>query len=193
MKKISLFLMVVFVVSLFATDVSNFDIKGIKLGMSKNEVLKLMPKGTKFRKWDCIDDSDKCAYPYNYNAFYKNNTESFDIYLTQDIFVYYVLRQVKLRQYANAEKIIQKLTQRYGKPDAVWNHGSIKKLCWGGCYKGKYQFEPKKGRKIFAVLINMKDRRIEFVLQDNELENSMQQYIESVKEKLSNNDSNIDF
>ena len=142
MKKIILFSMVIFFTSLFATDVSNFDIKGIKLGMSKDEVLKLMPHGTKI-DYFCIDDkiNNKCKYPYEYllnpGWLLSSNGKTCFIDLDHNSKIYKIDKTIKLSRFSKLEKVVKNVIKHYGKPDLIRKFQKAQVLCYGGCLLSK--------------------------------------------------------
>ena len=143
MKKIILGLMILLSTSLFATDVSDFDIKGIKLGMNKDEVLKLMPRGTEFYVSD--DVAYNPNYPYIYSAYFdwkKNNGKfSFNVSFNHKLLVYKINRNIRLDQNADIKKVAKQVVNHYSKPDFIWKvNKHLWKLCWGKCKKGEYHF-----------------------------------------------------
>ena len=191
MKKIVLFLMIVFSVSLFATDVSNFDSKGIKLGMSKNEVLKLMPKGTKFREDDCLDS--KCEYPTAYFAYFEDVKSRLNVYFTHTLQSYKIERYIKLDNRANIGKIALSIKNRYGKPDYTWKvNNNLWKFCWGECKRGEYHFLTKKNGKTLYIEIDTNVHFLTVELEDEKLYRMNYNYREKIEKELEEKASQVD-
>ena len=168
--------MIVLSVSLFATDVSNFDIKGIKLGMSKNEVLKLMPKGTIFRTFSNIANNPN--YPYEYDAYFdwkkSHDQFYFGVDFDHQLNAYEIIRNVKLNENANMKKVSQQVINRYGNPDFTWksdvNQREHWEFCWGKCIRNKYGFYANENEKVLIIEIT-KDYRNEHYLLETRLYN----------------------
>jgi len=199
-KKVIFIFILIYSVSLFATDVSNFDIKGIKLGMSKDEVLKKMPNSAKFIVDDYIAENPN--YPYKYQIFYKTNTQYFGVEFDYKLNAYKIERNMQISNNASMHKVVEQITNHYGQPDYTWkiNEHDYKewKLCWGNCHRGKYHFLPKDNSKILYVTIwkktNLTGLSIE--LEDAKLLKETYQYKEHMfkkaKEELVEKDSKID-
>ncbi len=196
MKKIILFLMIVFSVSLFATDVSNFDIKGIKLGMSKDEVLKLMPKGTKFYVSDVVAyDSN---YPYEYSAYFdwkkSNGRFSFVVTFDHQLLAYEINRNIRLKKNADIHRVTQQVINHYGKPDFVWKvNKHLYRLCWGKCKKGQYGFNTQKNGKTFNVEVDTYPNHLLYmILFDDKIDNVNREYKNHTKEEVVEKASKVD-
>ena len=124
--------------NLNAKDVSEFDIKGIKLGMNKNEVSKRMPCSS-YKK---IYNRFKNGKVYNSSFLCGNSGSQTDAYFLVDFdhnnYVFGVHKQIVFESRPNFSKIKTKLIKRYG------NFTSIEKryidgdygryiYCWGDC------------------------------------------------------------
>ncbi|WP_457743953.1 hypothetical protein [Sulfurimonas sp.] len=206
MKKIILGLMILLSTSLFATDVSNFDIKGIKLGMSKDEVLKLMPHGIKFGS-NCVDD--KCKYPYEYYANYhwdqSNGKIYFNIDFDHNIKAYDIVRTIKLTRHAKIEKVAKNIINHYGKPDLIRKFRQIQVLCYGQCSVSKeadiaYSVSAKNNAKAFVVVIDMRKnirendvKILSMKLYDDKAKILNYKYRQKIEKKLEDIESKVDF
>jgi hypothetical protein len=201
-KKIAFFLIVSVATSLFATDVSNFDIKGIKLGMSKEATLKRLPHGTIFRVFSDIAGNPN--YPYEYDANYIKKGEehkdflAFGVTFGHTLQAYEIHRNIGLDYNANINKIMQQVILRYGKPDFFWKRSdSDVALCWGNCYKGKYHYQATENGKILYIQINTDDNPLlQVELEDDKLYNENVKYEEKLhkkaKDELENKASKVD-
>lgn len=129
---------------LSALDVSNFDIKGIKLGMNKSEVLKKMP---------C---SSPEIFPTNeigslicstmIRCYKKKNDNFFAVELDHNGKVYSVNKRISFEVKPNLKKIEKKLISKYGQSNirakktpsySNNNKGYYKEYCWGDKCKKK--------------------------------------------------------
>jgi len=146
-NKISNFLTVFLVCSLsYASDVSKFDVKDVKLGMSKNEVLKKMP---------CNNPKEEIERT-NSGKIYKNmiicgsnrsrSYSAFNVIFDHKDHVFYISKFIPFNIKPNLAKIETRLISKYGEPDARTelvpgyknpNKYVIKTFCWGSC-KIKY-------------------------------------------------------
>jgi len=127
----SVFFLIIFSLSLFAVDVSNFDIKGIKLGMSKSEVLKKMPcnnpdiLNVKLNK-KIIETDITC----------KNT--NFQVELDHYGYVYYVFKGFFFETEPKFSKLKSKILSKYNQPNKVAEDkliteggGKAIEFCWG--------------------------------------------------------------
>jgi hypothetical protein len=126
---------------LYAVDVSKFDIKGIKLGMSKSEVLKKMP---------CVSPDIYTEKTENniltetlIRCFKKKNDNFFGVTLDHHNKVYSVNKRISFEVKPDFSKIKKKLFYKYKKPNLTTKkiqgydnnlfRGYVKYFCWGGC------------------------------------------------------------
>jgi len=125
-KKVIFIFMLIYSSFLFATDVSNFDIKGIKLGMSKNEALKRIPCMYQKTYNDEISEQGKCI----------NKDE---IYYLQfiDNYVSNISRTKKIPIQPNDKILYKKIYRKYGIPDKKsrykFKNEYMDCLCYGQC------------------------------------------------------------
>jgi len=135
-------LICIFSSSLYAVDVSSFDIKGIKLGMSKNEVLKRMPCDNP--KIDFTKTSNNTISSGMLNCYNGH----FIVVYDHNNYVYQISKKITFNTEPNLNKIKNKLIKRYGKPNkSTKKHtmsknsarGKIIAFCWGSYCKVKYE------------------------------------------------------
>jgi hypothetical protein len=151
LNKILIFVLIgIFSSSLYAVDISKFDIKGIKLGMSKSEVLKKMPcsnpeiHAEKLRNGKIVEIYIRC----------KEN--SFLVVLDHKNYVYLVSMLINFKTEPNFQKIKNKVFNKYGKPTRQANQKVISRgkgerivYCWGKhCQVSKQNNGVWKGTKI---------------------------------------------
>jgi len=135
MKRVLLGMLVFYGISLYATDVSEFDIKGIKLGMSKEEVLKMLQ--CKKPMIDTYYFDPSIELKSNMIKCEENNEGFMILFDNFDE----VLR-ISLERKFNAEpdwNIIEKrLFKKYGETEAIRDsrdkYRHLKSYCWGTCY-----------------------------------------------------------
>ena len=189
----------IFSSSLYAVDVSNFDIKGIKLGMSKSEVLKRMPckqpaiQIEKLRNGKISEIYIRCP---------KNR---FQVILNHKMNVYSVSMSIDFTTEPNFRKIKNKVFAKYGNPtqqakQKVIELGEGKRVvyCWGKyCQISRQNNGVWKGTKI-SNSIKYKSLRIEYINYDiknvelNQLEfNLFDSYKRDESYKWSENQENI--
>jgi len=135
-NKILVFLTIgIFSSSLYAVDVSKFDIKGIKLGMSKSEVLKNMPcsspKVSKSYIGEKISETHMAC---------KSYSQELHVYLDYGNKVYRVTRYKYMDTEPSWQKIKKQIFDYYGntnniftKNPKLWNE-EVFDMCYGkGC------------------------------------------------------------
>jgi len=115
-NKILIFLSIfLFTSSLYAVDVSEFDIKGIKIGMSKSDVLKKIScREPKIEKSYVNTLSGKRVYKTDIVCNTKN--ETLTIVLSRKNIVYSVHRSKEFKISPNWKTIEKKIIQRYKNP-----------------------------------------------------------------------------
>ena len=184
-NRILIFLTItIFSSSLYAFDVSKFDIKGIKLGMSKSEVLKRMP----------------CSNPIHEYGYFKNieircNSEVNPMWITFDMNnkVYAMGREIILKIEPNWDTIESKLLKHYGKTNKILRNNpsshntTVFSICYGQCtipfgksYKNK---ENKKSLTIWASSYKSL-HFISFRLLDGKAEELTRQWYEKKEKQL---------
>ncbi len=186
MKKIVLFLMIVFSVSLFATDVSNFDFKGIKLGMSKDKVIKKMQKISSYslEKTTPIYVGDKIT---GYQLVYSGeNDEDFTFNFDKNQKLYEFWREIQLKKIANINKIFNQIYAKYGQPEDIWDHLGLFQVSYGECERGEYYFKPIKNKKCFHISLFKSDNTLNFMITDDSIYRINQKYQNTLKRKLYN-------
>ena len=130
----SIFFLLIFSFSLFAVDASDFDIKGIKLGMSKKEVLKRMPcSNPKIETWfiDTVKGKKICST----SIVCSNDSDTFSASINRKNKLYSIARSIKFKVKPNYKKIKNKLLQRYGSTNYIKfkSHNNNMGICWGQC------------------------------------------------------------
>ena len=126
--------------SLSATDVSSFDIKGIRLGMDKGEVLKRIPCSNYEKKYYRFRNAKNEVYSSQYYCG-KPGTgtdNSFLVNFDHNNYVFSITKRITFDIQPNLSKIKSKLIKRYGKPNTdkrAWSKGSYYRYeyCWGDC------------------------------------------------------------
>jgi hypothetical protein len=140
--------------SLFATDVSNFDIKGIKLGMDVKTALPILEKACKKqnlsvnKKYSIAKDKYGLQYDYTYNCAGENNIYPhihIGFRAGHDKKVYkieYSFDKDYLLSLSEIHLIINKVKKKYSNPIIIGKQKSISKkdgnqvsICWGNCKK----------------------------------------------------------
>jgi len=156
----SIFFLLIFSFSLFAVDVSNFDIKGIKLGMSKKEVLNKMPCKKPIMKnpWSSVPAEwlgDGFDFICKYTE--KNNEEIFTISLDYDGIVISINRVINFSYKTNEKNLKTKLILRYGKADKSYENF----IGWGKIDKQYFNaYFHNRGKKLILSLHDEKQTRI---------------------------------
>jgi len=142
----SLFFLLILSSSLFAVDVSDFEIKGIKLGMSKKEVLKKMPCTNP--KTNVYKIEGKLVWSEFSCKLDKNSYDpDFHVMLNQHNRVIYIDRTKRFNVTPLWEKVKQNLLNHYGSKGVQSinkNNVAPFQLCWGECVtknSGKF-FDP---------------------------------------------------
>ena len=196
MKKIVLSLMVLLVTSLFATDVSNFDIKGIKLGMNVDNVYKLFHIKPSHDYKTYVNNNRNYLLHGFYDIKLKKNSNIEDrfseISYRYDKKIYYISRAVTYYTPVDYKKIEAAVKKKYGIPDKTSRlHGSDYYMCWGTCKKEKYgSFSYDKGKSLI-ILFHEKGWKnkdgtrvyldVDFNLQDNDMKKSIWEYEKKTK------------
>jgi hypothetical protein len=202
MKKIILGLMIFFSTSLFATDVSNFDIKGLKLGMNEKEALNILNNQIKCKKvkFDNIHADLDYNYPIigkHYYCYIDNSIE-IDFFLDHDMKVYRVTRVLKPKIEPNWKKLKTNILNHYGRTKFIYENTHKTNMCWGSCkfYKFNHSYINDSHQSLSIDLFYPGDNRynrIDFYLIDKDLEKSNQQYEKILLKRIKDNASNIDF
>jgi hypothetical protein len=132
----SIFLLIIFNLSLFAINVSNFDIKGIKLGMNSKKAITIMRKYCNNIEIEEEFAYTKCSNDFNFQIDFGYNHLVYRIHLV--IYKNYMLTKKQV------ENILDKLLNKYGKPSMIGKQRSILKkggilftACWGN-YEKEY-------------------------------------------------------
>ena len=139
MLNVNKFLIVLSVItfssSLCATNISNFDIKGIQLGMSKKEVLKLIPcHNPKIHK-NGLGVDIECG------DIYSKDGEGLSLEFDHKKQIFYIVFHKGFEIEPNWNKIKNRLIQKYGNPNKIKNINDGNRNCMGNgkgyCYTGK--------------------------------------------------------
>ena len=203
MKKIVLFLMIVFSVSLFATDISNFDIKGIKLGMSKDRVFKLFHVKPYIENY--VNNNRNYLLDGGYSFKLKKNRNIEDVFseidYRYDKKIYSVLRMIYYYTPVDAKKIEETVKEKYGNPDKTFRINGEYQMCWGTCKKNKYGFSMDDAEgKNFMVFFKEKGwendgtrcyLQVTFFLYDRDMYKSIWEYEKKTKIFLENKSKEI--
>ncbi len=136
-NRVLIFLFIgIFTSSLYAVDVSNFDIKGIKLGMSKKEII---------NKLEDVISKNRNSYDKSWtHQIIKSKRDGFSlgaeyvINLNHNEKLLNIGREIIFKYEPSFRKIKKQLIKKYGNPDKVAksknNKGDFKyELCWGNC------------------------------------------------------------
>jgi len=141
-KKVIFIFILIYSVSLFATDVSNFDIKGIKLGMNKDRVSKLFHVKPYIESY--VNDNRNYLLDGAYSFKLKKNRNIEDVFseieYRYDKEIYSVLRIIYYSTPVDANKIEEIVKEKYGTPDKTFRRNDEYQMCWGTCKKNKYGF-----------------------------------------------------
>jgi len=209
-NRILIFLLIaIFNSSLYAVDVSNFDIKGIKLGMSKKQVLKKMP---------C---SDPKIEHYYINTINGKKIYSSIIYCQEKKGVFVELNhhnkvyKIKRNKFFDIEpswtKIKKQLLNYYGYTKNITiqpvtnNNKHALAMCMGGCIKRSsskgiyYKGDFYNNKLYFLVNGYVFDNKIilEFTLHDSNREDKNNKWVADqenlYKKQQKEKASNIDF
>ena len=162
MRVVLIILLILFSEPLCAVDVSQFDIKGIKLGMSKSEVLKRMPCNNPENYIDKLDNGT--IYSYHLQC-RKDKGLSNDFYTIIDFdhngISYSITKMIPYKLKPNYTAIIKKIIKKYGNPTAKTNQtpasnnyrniGYYKTFCWGDCRVAKVNMQGWKGTEIGKI------------------------------------------
>jgi len=205
-NRILIFLFIgIFSSSLYAIDVSNFDIKGIKLGMSKSEVLKKIScSNPKIETQFTNTLKGKKLYWTSIEC--KNDFEEIHVVLTRKNKAYFIQRTKDFDINPSWDKIKKRIINYYGKPtckaDTFSKYIPMKKMCWGGCKIRKHNGTIATCNKSLDIygnqdIVKNSWSKIVFLLNDNSLSDNqdkwykeqMELYERYKKEKA----SNIDF
>jgi hypothetical protein len=199
-------------IPLSAVDVSNFDIKGIKLGMSKSQVLKKMPCSNPEINIERLR-SGKIS-----NTYIKCSSNYFQATLDHNNYVYSVSMSIDFNTEPNFKKIKNKILKKYKRPNKnpkmkVITRGSGERVafCWGkdcrtsvmnnGVWKGREISNYIKGKSLQIEYINYyikgNHNELRFELVDANRKNNDYKWSEN-QETLYNRQqkekvSNIDF
>ena len=205
-NRILIFLFItIFSSSLYAVDVSKFDIKGIKLGMSKNEVLKKMPCSSpkiSLGKWGKLGKSE--------DLLCNNDKNDFRVALDHKGYSCDITFDVKFKVKPNFNKLEARLIKKYGKTKYKSNSYDLSKpsrkfrsLCWGVCSITDsvggdvvYYVDGTSGLSAnFDITDNDNEYRMDLSLSDGERNKNMKKYYYEIKERKKRKEkaSNIDF
>ncbi|MCI5115666.1 MAG: hypothetical protein D3921_11775 [Candidatus Electrothrix sp. AW1] len=213
------FIFLAFFQQVYAADVSNFDIKGIKLGESYSKVKGILP--CRNTKTDRIGDKrwidqilcGKKGGPMIGREFIVN--------LDHNQIIWNVMSQKNFSIEPNLQKIERQIYSKYGKPSVTGmiktayksiSEGYSKSYCWGSCSQRNENTEYSKGsevregsRKSFVVKYESFSKRypdgdpsysIYFSLMDPVINEANSKWMESennkYKKKLKENESNLD-
>ena len=202
MKKIILFLMVIFSTSLFATDVSNFDIKGIKLGMSEKELLNILHdikcKNIKTIVFHVDANSKFPIIKKEYSCKINEFKEEITIDLDHNMNVYEIFRAIELEIEPIWDKIAKNTLKKYGYTKYFNKNHRIISMCWGGCkidqFGGYYNENGQTFIITFIKPINHPPNgAIDIHLYDRTLLKANILYEDKVKRSLREKSSDIDF
>jgi len=135
MKKIVTILMALLVgVNVYAADVSEFDIKGIKLGMSEKEVMERMP---------CKNPKIEGGYAGPNGRMITCKKQNFTVLLNHELKVYGMWFSPKFSTKPNFNTIESRLLKKYGYTNLVKNSSDMgepslkrRSFCWGSCSNG---------------------------------------------------------
>jgi len=135
----SIFFFLIFSLSLFAIDVSDFDINGIKLGMNVQEAFEKMPCANPDKHNDKLSNG-KIASMYSRCLDDKGDVV-FLVESNHNGLLHRITKRITFKVKPNFQKIKNKLWQKYGKADIVTKFGPgyinklfkgyIKEFCWG--------------------------------------------------------------
>lgn len=200
----SIFFLIIFSLSLFAVDVSNLDIKGIKLGMSKSEVLKRMPcSNPKISEgyWGYVGKAETL----------ECDNEKVEVELDHKGFSYIIRFDPKFDIKPNFNKLENRLIKKYGETkykssSRDYGEPSLKRrsLCWGICkiheWDGGVDYEASGTTGLSATFI-IWDKNNEFsmslILSDGKRAKAIKEYSKNIQQKRERikkeKASNIDF
>jgi len=218
-NRILIFLFIwVFSSSLYAVDVSNFDIKGIKLGMSEKQVLKKMPCSNPIKNLDKY--SFGISGSYLTCGKYSESKSFMSVTFDHNQKAYSIHMDILFDANPNLQKIKNKFVKKYGNfYEAIENptyknpaNGYVKRFCWGSCRKYKIDDGAWKGYKFRRVenkqsqlLIKYENfsyksnyyNHLEFTLIDSRLEIKQKKWAEKqgkiYRKQQKEKASNIDF
>jgi len=204
-NRVLIFLFIgIFSSSLYAVDISKFDIKGMKLGMNKNEVLKKMPCSnpkTSEGYWGYVGKAE----------ILECNKEKFEVHLDHKGFSYIVRFYPQFDVKPNFNKLENRLIKRYGETkykssSRDYGEPSLKRrsLCWGICkihkWDGGVNYEASETTGLSATFI-IWDKNHEFsmslILSDGKRAKVLEEYSRNVQQERKRikkeKASNIDF
>ena len=195
----ALMITVLFSSSTFSSEVATFDIKGIKIGMSKKDLLKKIPC-----QWTYINRSDTDNY------FECYTDAKIGVFLDHEDLVYGVDFQKIFYEKPDFNVIRSRILKKYGKPTLQRNHKMSDSLsnqyCWGQCKVNNsaywiYQNKEGKVSMIVDVLNSYKQHetksRLSLKLMDGVRAKKYDSYKKREKEldkqKASKKSSSVDF
>ena len=205
-NRILIFLLIaIFNSSLYAVDVSNFDIKGIKLGMSEKQVFKKMP---------CSDPKIEHYYINTINGkkisdsrIYCHEKKGIFVELNHRNKVYKITRIKRFNTEPSWSKIKKQLLNHYGYTKNITirpvtsNNKLALSMCMGGCKKSYagYVGDFYNNKFYFLVVAYVYDNEIflDFTLHDSNRENKNRKWVNDqeklYKKQQKEKASNLDF
>ena len=138
-KIVGFLFIIIFHTSIEATDISNFSINGVQLGMHKNKVLQLIPCNTP--KIESYKMENGLIYYYFIscdNVKNKNIKEYIAFDHNENVFK--IKKIITFSKKPNFKKIVKKVIKRYGEADLVateyyhdhtLDNSLVKGFCWG--------------------------------------------------------------
>jgi len=195
----------IFSSSLYTVDVSSFDIKGIKLRMSKSEVLKNISCQNHKIKKSIIDTiNGKKLIVETISC--ENGIEDIHIYLDKNGRVYNIDRVLSFKVEPSLKKIKNKAINHYGKPNnriLGSSDSRVWQMCWGQCGRpGNYGYYPQYARNsqyltIGAFRYSDNNIKIFFTMDDTKLSRLNKSWIKEqellYEKQQKEKASNIDF
>jgi len=176
-------------VNVYAMDVSDFDIKGIKLGMSKSEVLKKMPCGKpKIEKIFLNTVNGKKVWMTTISC---NNSEVLDVELNRHNVVYNIRRWKKFKSSPNWKVIERKIIKHYNlyRTDIIHNkphsrNSLVFRIDWWD-----------KNKRLMVEALDYEDATLTIMLDDKLIYKENSKWYEEEQDiyKNRNKESNIDF
>lgn len=135
-NRIFIFLLTgIFSSSLYAINISNFDIKSLNLGKTYNQIKSKMPCNFK------LDTQTAYKYTYKWQLTCDENNDLLVVHLAHGGKVKYISRKKTFTTKVNFNKIRKKLFEKYGEPtlkgyQKFHEDGGFKySFCWGSCTK----------------------------------------------------------
>ena len=158
----------VFSSSLYAVDVSKFDIKGIKLGMSEKQILKKMPCSNPIR--DLEEYSFGISGSHLVCGKYSESESYMSVTFDHNKKAYSIFMNIPFNVDPNLQKIKNKFIKKYGNfYEAIENttykslaNGYVKRFCWGSCRKYKFDNGVWKGYRFRKVENNQSQLLIKY-------------------------------